>query len=440
MSYESWGRTVRADRPARPIEDLLANGFTGGSWLPFGNGRSYGDSCHNDRGTLIDCRGLDHIHSFDEQTGELTCGPGVLLGDILNHVLPSGFFLPVTPGTSYVSVAGAIANDVHGKNHHVRGTFGAHVLQFRLLRSTGETLVCSPNSNPALFSATIGGMGLTGLITEATIRLMRVSNPDIRQRTLRFNSLDVYFDRCGVFDDAHEYSVAWIDQMARGQKFGRGILMGGDHADPNGSKAELPREPKLSIPVTPPLNLINRASLKVFNALYFRKEKAGENVRTVLWAGYFYPLDAVGNWNRLYGPRGLYQHQSVYPLENGYETTVRLMECAQQHGHASFLTVLKRFGTPFSPGLLSFPRPGFTLTLDFANQGKKTLRLLDALDDIVMEAGGAINPYKDDRMRPDTFSASFSNWRDLEAYRDPAMMSDFWRRTAMQLVHQARAA
>ncbi len=151
MSYDSWGRTVRADRPARPAERLLADGFSGGSWLPFGNGRSYGDSCHNDRGTLIDCRGLDRVHSFDEQTGELTCGPGLLLSDILKRALPLGYFLPVTPGTRFVSVAGAIANDVHGKNHHVRGTFGAHVLRFKLLRSSGETLTCSPESNPALF-------------------------------------------------------------------------------------------------------------------------------------------------------------------------------------------------------------------------------------------------------------------------------------------------
>ena len=269
------------------------------------------------RGTLIDCRGLDRVHSFDEQTGELTCGPGLLLSDILKRALPLGYFLPVTPGTRFVSVAGAIANDVHGKNHHVRGTFGAHVLRFKLLRSSGETLTCSPESNPALFAATIGGMGLTGLITEATIRLMKVANADIRQRTLRFDGLDTYFDRCEAFDEAHEYSVAWIDQLARGRQFGRGVLMGGDHADAGTAPIEMPADPKVSVPFTLPFNLINRASLKIFNTLYFRKEKPGETVSTVPWAGYFYPLDAIGHWNRLYGPRGLYQHQSVYPLETG---------------------------------------------------------------------------------------------------------------------------
>ena len=213
-------------------------------------------------------------------------------------------------------------------------------------------------------------MGLTGLITEATIRLMKVAGADIRQRTLRFDHLDGYFDSCETFDETHEYSVAWTDQLARGRQIGRGILMGGDHADAGGSSTEVPDEPKVSVPFTPPFNLINRASLKVFNSLYFRKEKPGGNVSMVPWTGYFYPLDAIGHWNRLYGPRGLYQHQSLYPVETGRETTVRLMECAQQHGHASFLTVLKWFGTPFSPGLLSFPRPGFYADAGFRQSGQ----------------------------------------------------------------------
>lgn len=434
MSFDSWGRTVLIDRASRIAEDMNASAFSSQeSWLPFGNGRSYGDSCHNDSGMLIDCRGLNRIIGFDEATAELTCEPGVLLSEILAFAIPKGYFLPVTPGTRYVSVAGAIANDVHGKNHHMRGTFGMHVSRFKLLRSDGGPLVCSPNDNPGLFAATTGGMGLTGLITEATIRLSKVPSPDINQRTLRFDHLDDYFLNCESFDEAHEYAVAWIDQMAKGRHFGRGILMGGDHADTSQTKPKMPQDTKISVPFTPPVSLINSASLRLFNALYFRKEKKGEHTATVPWAGYFYPLDAIGHWNRLYGPRGLFQHQSVYPLDNGHETTVLLMECAQQHGHASFLTVLKRFGDIQSPGLLSFPKPGYTLTLDFSNRGIRTLRLLDALDAIVMDAGGAVNPYKDGRMRPDTFAGSFPGWRALEAKRDPAMMSDFWRRTAMVL-------
>jgi FAD/FMN-containing dehydrogenase len=438
MSYDSWGRNVLVSRAARAAEGMDREAFASQqSWLPFGNGRSYGDSCHNDRGMLIDCRGLNRILAFDENTAELTCGAGVLLSDILAYAIPRGYFLPVTPGTRYVTVAGAIANDVHGKNHHVRGTFGMHVSRFTLIRSDGETVQCSANSNATLYSATIGGMGLTGLITEATIKLMRVGSANIRQRTLRFDHLEDYFAGCGAFDEAHEYAVAWIDQSARGRHFGRGILMGGDHAEANDTEVKMPRKPRLSVPFTPPINLINRFSLKAFNALYFAKEKPGDHTRTVPWSGYFYPLDAVGHWNRLYGPKGLFQHQSIYPEKTGHETTVNLLECAQEHGHASFLTVLKRFGTPASPGILSFPRPGFTLTLDFANQGPRTMRMLDALDQIVIDAGGAINPYKDGRMQPETFGASFPRWPELESNRDPAMMSDFWRRTAMVLAGSA---
>ncbi|MEX3009971.1 FAD-binding protein [Hoeflea sp. TYP-13] len=431
MSYDSWGRNVRARRKAREVSGLTAQTLRDGvSWLPYGNGRSYGDSCHNSPGCLIDSRAANRILSFDENSGELICEAGVLLSDVLDYAIPRGFFLPVTPGTRFVTVGGAIANDVHGKNHHVRGTFGSHVSGFNLLRSDGRSLECSADINSDLFAATIGGMGLTGLITRAAIRLMKVGSADIQQRTLRFDRIDDYFERCAEFDNAHEYAVAWIDQLAKGRKFGRGLLLGGDHME-DGAPMKAGTKQVLSVPFTSPVNLLNNLTLKLFNEAFFRKEKAGEHVRNVSWQSYFYPLDAIGHWNRLYGPRGLFQHQSVYPELTGYDTTVKLMECAQTHGHASFLTVLKRFGTIKSPGVFSFPRPGFTLTLDFANQGERTLRLLDALDDIVVAAGGAVNPYKDARMRAATFEASFPNWRALEEKRDPVMMSDFWSRTAM---------
>ena len=222
-----------------------------------------------------------------------------------------------------------------------------------------------------------------------------------------------------------EYAVAWIDQLAKGRRLGRGLLLGGDHLEGGEPQKALDPKPRLSVPFTPPVNLLNRLTLKGFNELFFRKEKPGERMRSVSWQSYFYPLDAIGHWNRLYGPRGLFQHQSVYPEMNGHDTTVRLMECAQAHGHASFLTVLKRFGTQRSPGLFSFPRPGFTLTLDFANQGERTRKLLDALDDIVMAAGGRVNPYKDARMSAAAFDASFPAWQALENWRDPVMMSEF---------------
>ncbi|MGE6783217.1 FAD-binding oxidoreductase [Ensifer adhaerens] len=433
--HESWGRIDNRVRPGispDDYEDRLGTLEPEG-YLPFGNGRSYGDSCHNDQGHLIESRRHGRILAFDPGTGMMTCEAGVTLRAVLERAIEHRFFLPVTPGTAFVTVGGAVANDVHGKNHHARGTFGNHVAAFRLLRSTGERLTCSPVENPELYAATIGGMGLTGLILTVDLRLMKVPSPHVQQHAIRFENLDRYFALVDGVDAEHEYSVAWIDQLATGARMGRGVLLAGDHADGSCELPDVPKGPKLSVPFSPPFSLLNRATLKGFNEYYFRKVKPGETVTTVPWTSYFYPLDAIGAWNRLYGPRGLYQHQSVYPAENAPEITARLMEAARQAGHASFLTILKRFGGIGSRGMLSFPRPGFTLTLDFANQGERTVKLLDALDRIVIEAGGAINPYKDARMSPQVFEKSFPLWRALEARRDPALVSNFWKRTALAL-------
>lgn len=433
--FESWGRLDRRPRASVSVDSVEETGLSGAGarLLPYGNGRSYGDSCHNDDGFLIDNRPRGRILAFDPGTGIISCEAGVTLRQILEKAIPNRFFLPVSPGTAFVTIAGAVANDVHGKNHHARGTFGNHVLRFTLMRSDGDVLTCSPSENAGLFEATIGGMGLTGLILSVDLQLMKVPSAHIQQHAIRFDSLERYFDMVAEIDESHEYSVAWIDQLATGRATGRGILLAGDHADGSCEFADVPRGLKLAVPFSPPVNLLNRLTLTAFNELYFRKEKRGETIKTVKWPGYFYPLDAVRNWNRLYGPKGLYQHQSVYPAEKAPEITARLMETARKAGHASFLTVLKKFGTVPSPGLLSFPRPGFTLTLDFANQGEETLKLLDRLDAIVMAAGGAINPYKDARMSPETFAMSFPGWKKLEALRDPAMVSNFWARTALLL-------
>lgn len=435
QDHESWGRLDNRARPAISPDDyegrlgsLEAEGY-----LPFGNGRSYGDSCHNDRGTLIESRRHGRIIAFDPGTGMMTCEAGVTLREVLERAIEHRFFLPVTPGTAFVTVGGALANDVHGKNHHARGTFGNHVTGFTLLRSNGDRLTCSPGENAELYAATIGGMGLTGLILTVDLRLMKVPSPHVQQHAIRFDNLDQYFALVDRVDDEHEYSVAWIDQLAVGARAGRGVLLAGDHADGSCELPDIPKGLKLSVPFAPPFNLLNRTTLKAFNEYYFRKEKPGETVTTVPWTSYFYPLDAIGAWNRLYGPRGLYQHQSVYPAERAPAITAQLMETARKAGHASFLTVLKRFGDIGSRGVLSFPRPGFTLTLDFANQGERTVKLLDALDSIVVEAGGAVNPYKDARMSPQVFEMSFPSWRRLEALRDPALVSNFWKRTALAL-------
>lgn len=433
--YQSWGRLDRRARRAISVHAFEEEGRDAapGAFLPFGNGRSYGDSCHNDAGALIDNSTRSRINGFDPGTGILSCDPGVTLRQVLERAIPHHFFLPVTPGTAFVTVGGAVANDVHGKNHHARGTFGHHVLSLTLLRSGGDVLVCSPRENAQLFFATIGGMGLTGLILAVDLQLMKVPSAHIQQHAIRFDSLDAYFAMVDRVDSEHEYSVAWIDQLATGRATGRGVLLAGDHADASCEFPDMPKGLKLGVPFAPPFNLLNRLTLKGFNELYYRKEKPGEVVSTVKWPGYFYPLDAIANWNRLYGPKGLYQHQSVFPAENAPDITALLMETARKAGHASFLTVLKKFGDRPPRGILSFARPGFTLTLDFANQGERTLKLLDALDAIVLKAGGAINPYKDARMSAETFAASFPQWKKLEALRDPAMVSNFWKRTALAL-------
>lgn len=435
QDHESWGRLDNRARPAispDDYEDRLGN-LEAEGYLPFGNGRSYGDSCHNDRGTLIESRRHGRIIAFDPGTGMMSCEAGVTLREVLERAIEHRFFLPVTPGTAFVTVGGALANDVHGKNHHARGTFGNHVTGFTLLRSNGDRFTCSPGENAELYAATIGGMGLTGLILTVDLRLMKVPSPHVQQHAIRFDNLEQYFALVDRVDEEHEYSVAWIDQLATGARTGRGVLLAGDHADGSCELPDIPKGLKLSVPFAPPFNLLNRTTLKAFNEYYFRKEKPGETVTTVPWTSYFYPLDAIGAWNRLYGPRGLYQHQSVYPVERAPEITAQLMETARKAGHASFLTVLKRFGDIGSHGVLSFPRPGFTLTLDFANQGERTVKLLDALDRIVVEAGGAVNPYKDARMSPQVFEMSFPSWRKLEALRDPALVSNFWKRTALAL-------
>lgn len=441
--FGSFGLTTPPARRAMPADEAVALLKSGaakpGSLIGYGNGRSYGDSCQNDAGMVVDMRPLDRIRSFNAETGVIEADAGVLLCDIIAHAAPYGFFPAVVPGTQFVTIGGAIANDVHGKNHHRRGTFGCHVESFTLLRSDGRTYRCSDTDNAHLFMATIGGMGLTGLILSASIRLMRVPSLDIVEKVTRFRDLGEFFDLADAADRANEYAVAWIDQLAGGHGRGRGLLLTGNHAE-HGSHAAALAGSRLSVPVRPPFNVLNRPFLTAFNAAYRWKKGRSSDARQAGYQGFFFPLDGVRDWNRLYGPRGLFQHQSVVPEVVARRAVPALLEAARRAGQGSFLTVLKRFGDVRSPALLSFPRPGYTLTLDFPNRGEKTLRLLAELDRITVEAGGAVNPYKDARMEPETFAASFPQWQRLEALRDPAFLSGFWARTAKKLDARRGAA
>src|SRR5690606_32999952 len=313
QSFDSFVRVYRQQRRFLPL-DLLEADFAGTlpegvSLLPFGNGRSYGDSCHNDAGFLAPMQARRRILQFDPDTGLLSAESGTLLSDIIAHVAPHGYFLPVTPGTQFVTLGGAIANDVHGKNHHLRGTFGCHVDGLDLLRSDGVRYKCSDAENIDLFRATIGGMGLTGLILRATIRLMRVDGLDVEEKVLPFRDLDAYFDMAEAADHENEYAVAWLDQLSNG----RGLLMVGNHvAAPNDAISTVGR---FGVPFELPFSLLNKASLSLFNAVYFQCNRGGKTARRVPYQNFFYPLDSIKNWNKLYGPAGLYQHQSVIPFE-----------------------------------------------------------------------------------------------------------------------------
>lgn len=437
--YGSFGRIhppVRRVMTAEQAFALFESGTLGDETLlpllPYGNGRSYGDSCLAHQGSLIDMRSRRRIIRFDSRTGLITAEAGVLLSEIIAHVAPHGFFPPVVPGTQFVTLGGAIANDVHGKNHHRRGTFGCHVEQFELLTSDGTVHVCTPTSNTPLFAATIGGMGLTGIILSASLRLMPVPSLDVMEKTTPFGNLAEYFDGAEEADATNEYAVAWIDQLAGGRRAGRGLLLTGNHAE-NGARRAGKAGGRLSVPFQPPINVLNRPFLTAFNAAYRWKRGRSPGPHVTDYQGFFFPLDGVQDWNRLYGPKGLFQHQSVIPFATARDIVPALLDAARAAGQGSFLTVLKRFGSVRSPGLLSFPRPGYTLTLDFPNRGARTLALLDGLDAITVAAGGAVNPYKDARMSAETFAASFPDWRKLEAIRDPAFMSGAWARTAMRL-------
>lgn len=397
--------------------------------LAYGNGRSYGDVCLNDRGTLLHTCALDRFISFDRKNGVLRCESGVTLQSILQLVVPHGWFLSSTPGTQYASIGGALANDVHGKNHHAHGSFGHHVRAFELIRSTGEVLLCRPDQNAEMFRATIAGLGLTGLLSWVEIQLMPINNPWMWVESQRFSNLEHFWQLNTEAEQHWPYTVAWIDCLASGNAQGRGILFTGKHA---ANQTHLPSYKARSkrVPFDPPISLVNRLSLRSFNALYYRQSVKPQG-SLCHYAPYFYPLDAIQDWNRIYGHKGFYQYQCVLPPNVAPEATAQLLDAIAQSGQGSFLAVLKTFGSQESVGMLSFARPGTTLALDFPNLGNKTLQLFHRLDAIVSEAGGALYPAKDARMPASLFQSGFPNWERFSDYIDPAFSSHFWRRVTL---------
>ncbi len=424
----SWGRYPQVDQQSVRLGwrgDDFPQVTDATRLLPVGNRRSYGDSCSNDGGVILDATGLDRMIHFDATSGVIRCEAGVLLSDLLEVVVPAGWFLPVVPGTRFVTVGGAVANDIHGKNHHRSGTFGCHVRALELLRSDGERLRASGSENSDWFAATIGGLGLTGLMTWVEFQLKPIASAYIVQRSTCFADLDGFFEQSAAADE-HEYSVAWVDCRGSGPRLGRGVFFSGDTATSAPVNADNQR--RLSLPFVPPVSLVGRLSVAVLNTLYYQRYAAAPSLQTVHYAPFFFPLDAVDHWNRAYGPKGFLQYQCVVPEADDKAVIAELLAAIAAAGAGSFLAVLKRFGRHRSPGLLSFPRPGVTLALDFPIAGRTTFDLLDRLDEIVCAAGGAVYPAKDARMSAHAFQTYFPNWQALLPFVDPRLSSGFWRR------------
>jgi decaprenylphospho-beta-D-ribofuranose 2-oxidase len=396
MMLSGWGRFPKADGLTRAV--LRAQGDAGplvadrSGIVARGNGRSYGDASLGLAG-VIDMRRLDRLIAFDETTGRLTCEAGLMLADLLEFSVPRGFFPPVTPGTKFVTIGGMIASDVHGKNHHGAGSFGRHIESLDLLTADGQMHRCSATEEPELFQATCGGMGLTGVILAATFRLIRIETPLIRQETFAAANLDEairLFEASGGWT----YTVAWIDCLARGDKLGRSLLYRGEHAtqgETGDAPLVLPVRRRRSVPVDLPGGLLNRWSVAAFNELYYRRGKPGTSY--VDYDTYFYPLDAILDWNRIYGRAGFVQYQCVIPKTDGKAGLTRLLDEIAAHGRASFLAVLKLFG-PGDAGYLSFPMEGYTLALDFPADSA-SFSLLRRLDTITAAHGGRIYLTKD---------------------------------------------
>lgn len=395
-------------------------GKLAGSSIAHGNGRCYGDASLSPH--VVNTLRYDKILAFDEVNGIVTCQSGLLLSDLLQVIVPRGWFLPVTPGTKFITVGGAVASDVHGKNHHVDGSFSRHILSMSVLTGTGQTMECGPDLLPDLFHATCGGLGLTGIILDVKFRLKKINTSYISQRQVRARNLDEVMD---LFEEnsGYTYSVAWIDCLKTGKNFGRSILILGEHAVQDEVRSNKPLEAKekalFTVPFTFPSFVLNGFSVRAFNALYYAKNYKHVMDSTVHYDGFFYPLDSILRWNRIYGKNGFVQYQFVLPLSAGKKGLVDIMTRISKRGMGSFLAVLKLFGP--QDDLISFPMEGYTLALDFPIQSG-LFEFLDQLDEVVADYRGRIYLSKDARMRKEIFWKTYphaNEFREILAKYDP---------------------
>jgi decaprenylphospho-beta-D-ribofuranose 2-oxidase len=440
VTLTGWGRiapsTATLAEPAGDAEaaDLL-RGATAGA-IPRGLGRSYNNAAQCAGGLVVSTARLNRIISIDQAAGVAVCEAGVSLEQLMVAGLPIGWFVPVSPGTRQVTVGGAIAADVHGKNHHVAGSFASHVLSFDLLLPDGEG--CTVTQGDGLFWATAGGMGLTGVIVRATVQLKRVGSSRVKVDTVRTADIDETMNVLAEHDGKYGYTVAWSDSLATGSALGRSVITSGDFAESSDLSRRARRHPfafdpraRLGAPRAFPPGLINRHSIRLANEVWYRKAPRLRQGELQTIGQFFHPLDGIRNWNRVYGPGGFRQYQYVIPF--GAEAAVRRsFEMVSGHPAPSFVTVLKRFG-PGDPGLLSFPAPGWTLALDFPARTPGLGPFLDELDKLVVEHGGRVYLAKDSRVPAEVLDEMYPGlpeFRKLRAELDPAgvLASDMSRR------------
>ena len=430
--HKSFGRFFNYEHEVRYLlwqseAERIFEGKSSKSFLPYGRGRSYGDCPLNDGGILVDTSFLNRIRSYDKENGQITCEAGVTIGQLLELVTLDGWFVPVAPGTKYVTIGGAVANDIHGKNHNSMGSFGNHVVSIKLLRSDGKTQLIT--ADQPLFFATIGGIGLTGIILEVTFKLLRVSSWFSLEK-LKFAKLEDFFRISDESERDWEYTVAWFDMTCTGKNLGRGLFMRANHATDTRLPLRLPKDP-FSVSFDCPDFILNKHTVKMFNWIYFNKQFSDLTSEVVHYDSYLFPLDVVSNWNRICGKRGFHQYQFVIP-NSAKEVLHDIFKVIAYSEQTSFLSAIKKFGDIKPLGMLSFPMPGYTVAIDFTDDGNKTSELFKRLDRIVISHGGRIYPAKDSKMCGQDFRLVYNRLGEFQEFIDPKFSSSFWRRVMRQ--------
>lgn len=418
QEISGWGRypkeTCHLVRPEK-YKDLHTYGE---SSIARGQGRSYGDASLNKDNTVVLTERLNRFLAFDQDRGILTCEAGTTLKEILDVIVPAQWFLPVTPGTQYASLGGCVAADVHGKNHHHAGSLGKYVIAFELITADNKKILCTPKEHPELFWATIGGMGLTGIIGTVVLKLIPIASSEmIVQHHVAENLEQIFYTLNDPASD-DDYSVAWIDTLAEDKKMGRGIVMTAHHAETDEVSPKYKRKNIASknIPIDLPGWLLNNYTIRLFNHFYFKKQSQKKRIFAIDYQHFFYPLDNITHWNRLYGKKGFVQYQCVFPEKKAFDGIQQILKLDHSQKNPGFLAVLKKLGNS-NHGLLSFPMPGYTLALDIPFRGEKTLNQLKIFDEITLSHQGKIYLAKDASLSPEHFRQMYPRYPEWLAVK-----------------------